>query len=58
MRIYIAGINGMVGSALARHFRELGHEVLGKSSRDLDFTDRIATFQELKQDKPRRSIEH
>ena len=42
----------MVGSALARHFRELGHEVLGKSSRDLDFTDRIATIQELKKDKP------
>ena len=42
----------MVGSALARHFRELGHEVLGKSSRDLDFTDRIATIQELKNEKP------
>ena len=52
MRIYIAGINGMVGSALARHFRELGHEVLGKSSRDLDFTDRVATIQELKKEKP------
>ena len=42
----------MVGSALARHFRQLGHEVLGKSSRDLDFTDRIATIQELKKEKP------
>ena len=42
----------MVGSALARHFRELGHEVSGKSSRDLDFTDRIATIQELKKEKP------
>ena len=42
----------MVGSALARHFRELGHEVLGKSSRDLDFTDRIATIQELKKERP------
>ena len=42
----------MVGSALAYHFRELGHEVLGKSSRDLDFTDRIATIQELKKERP------
>ena len=42
----------MVGSALARHFKELGYEVLGKSSRDLDFTDRIATIQELKKERP------
>ena len=42
----------MVGSALARHFRELGHEVSGKSSRDLDFTNRIATIQELKKERP------
>ena len=42
----------MVGSALARHFRELGYEVLGKSSKDLDFSDRFATIQELKREKP------
>ena len=36
MRIYVAGINGMVGSSIALEAREQGHEVIGKSSRELD----------------------
>jgi len=52
VKIYIAGINGMVGSAVARLAKKTGHEVLGKSSRELDLTDRIQTVQEIKNTKP------
>ena len=51
MRVYVAGIHGMVGSAVARHFREEGHEVLGKSSKEVNFLDRQATFDSLAQSK-------
>ena len=52
MRIYVAGINGMVGSSIALEARAQGHEVIGKSSRELDFTNRTAAFNELKEIKP------
>ena len=52
MRLYVAGINGMVGSAIALEAKSQGNEVLGKSSRELDFTDRNAVFAELKRVKP------
>ena len=52
MRIYIAGINGMVGSAIAEEALAQGHEVLGKSSKDLDLTQRELVFAELKSEKP------
>jgi GDP-L-fucose synthase len=48
MRIYIAGINGMVGSAIARECKLQGHQVLGKPSKELNFTDRAAVFAEFK----------
>jgi len=47
VKIYIAGINGMVGSAVARVAINSGHEVLGKSSNKIDFTDRALTFKEI-----------
>jgi GDP-L-fucose synthase len=47
MRVYIAGINGMVGRALAQEARSRSMQVLGGSSRDLDFRDRESTFKEL-----------
>ena len=47
MRIYIAGINGTVGSSLARKALDLGHEVFGKPSSELDFTNRTSTFHEI-----------
>ena len=47
MSIYVAGINGMVGSAVAEMARSRGQEVLGKSSSELNFMDRDATFREL-----------
>ena len=47
MRIYIAGINGMVGSALGFEAHAQNHEVQGKSSKEIDFTDREKTFSAL-----------
>jgi GDP-L-fucose synthase len=52
VKIYIAGINGMVGSAVARIANNAGHEVIGKSSINLDFTDRAATFGEIQFSNP------
>lgn len=42
----------MVGSAVARVASSSGHEVLGKSSDQLDLTDRLATFKEIKNTNP------
>jgi GDP-L-fucose synthase len=52
MRIYIAGINGMVGSAIALEAKVKGHEPIGKTSRELDLTDRGAVFKEIKEARP------
>jgi GDP-L-fucose synthase len=52
MRLYIAGLNGMVGSAIAEEAKKQGHEVLGKSSKELDLTNRDAVFGEMKSVKP------
>ena len=52
MRIYVAGINGMVGSTIALEAKTQGHEVLGKSSLELDLTNRNDTFLELISTKP------
>jgi len=35
--IYVAGINGMVGSALALEAKLQGYETIGKSSKELNF---------------------
>ena len=47
MKTYIAGINGMVGSSISRKLRDEKIEVFGKSSKELDFTNREDTFREL-----------
>jgi len=52
MRVYVAGIHGMVGSAVARHFRTEGHEVLGRTSQQVNFLDRALTFRDLIESKP------
>ena len=52
MRLYVAGIRGMVGSAIAEQARSDGWEVIGKSSRELDLTDRSAVFHEINQTSP------
>ncbi len=52
MRLYIAGIYGMVGSAIAEEARKQGHEVLGRSSTELNLTNRDAVFSEMNRLKP------
>lgn len=52
MRIYVAGINGMFGSAFSLEAKAQGHQVIGKPSSKLNFTDRKATFMELEDSKP------
>ena len=52
MRIYVAGINGMIGSAFSLEAKTQGHQVIGKPSSKLNFTDRKATFMELEDSKP------
>ena len=42
----------MVGSAIAEEAKKQGHEVLGKSSKELDLTNRAAVFTELTAIKP------
>ena len=48
----MAGINGMVGSAIAIEAISQNHQVLGKSSRELDLTNRKEVFQDLIHTKP------
>jgi len=52
MRMYIAGINGMVGSAIAIEAKSQGYDVVGKSSTDLDLTDRKSVFDEMNKFNP------
>ena len=52
MRIYVAGINGMVGSAIALEAKAQGHDVIGKSSKELDLTNRPAVFNEIRNTNP------
>lgn len=52
-KIYIAGIYGMVGSAIARILRAQGYtKILGHSSKELDLTDQKAVFDFFKAEKP------
>ena len=51
---YVAGHNGMVGSAIKRHLEASGFtSVIGESSKDLDLTDRVATFEYFAEHKPK-----
>lgn len=52
MRVYVAGIKGMVGSAIGLEAKAQNHEVFGKSSQELDFTNRDGVFRELARVKP------
>jgi len=52
MRIYVAGINGMVGSAIALEAKAQGYEPIGKTSKELDLTDRVAVFKEIQEVRP------
>lgn len=52
MTIYVAGIKGLVGSSLGELARSKGFKVEGRSSQELDFTDRDAVFEEILKVKP------
>lgn len=52
-KIYIAGHNGMVGSAIWRQLEEKGYQnLIGKSSKELDLRDQHAVMSFLKTEKP------
>jgi GDP-L-fucose synthase len=52
-RIYIAGLHGMVGSAIKRRLEREGyHNIVGHSSRELDLTNQAATADYFLAEKP------
>jgi GDP-L-fucose synthase len=52
-KIYIAGIYGMVGAAIARSLRAQGYQnIIGHSSKELDLTSQQAVFEFFKAEKP------
>lgn len=52
-KIYIAGHNGMVGSAIWRQLEEKGYQnLIGKSSKELDLRDQHAVMSFIKTEKP------
>ena len=52
-KIYIAGHKGMVGSACWRLLEKKGYNnLMGKSSKELDLKDQLATAQFFKEEKP------
>lgn len=52
MKIYIAGRYGMVGRAIEIEAHSRGFIVLGKSSKDLDLTNRQLVFDEIRDTSP------
>jgi GDP-L-fucose synthase len=52
-KIYIAGHNGMVGSAIARVLNASGYtNIIGKSSKELDLKNQTAVFNYIQTEKP------
>lgn len=52
-KIYIAGHNGMVGSAIWRQLEQKGyHNLVGRSSKELDLRDQHAVMSFFKNEKP------
>jgi GDP-L-fucose synthase len=52
MKIYVAGISGMVGSSVERAVISRGHEAVGFPSTKVNFLDRSKTFESLKDANP------
>jgi GDP-L-fucose synthase len=52
MKIYVAGKNGMVGSAISKAALLQNFEVVGKPSKELDLRVRDGVFEELTSEKP------
>ena len=52
-KIYIAGHRGLVGSAIWKNLSEKGYtNIIGKTSKELDLLDPIATAQFFEEEKP------
>src|SRR4051812_18293154 len=52
-KIYVAGMYGMVGGAIARTLKDRGfNNVIGYSSKELDLTNQEAVFKFFKKEKP------
>ena len=52
-KIYVAGSNGMVGSAIVRNLRNKGFEnIITKSSKDLDLRSQKEVFTFFETEKP------
>ena len=57
-KIYIAGHNGMVGSACLRALKAKGYKsIIGYSSKELDLRDQRAVFNMLEREKPEAVID-
>jgi len=57
MTILIAGATGLAGSAIYRELLKVGEKVVGISSKDVDLLNRKATFEYLKNLKPKVVID-
>ena len=57
MTILVAGVTGLAGSAIYRELLKLGEKVVGISTKDVDLLDRKATFEYLKNLKPKVVID-
>ena len=57
MTILVAGATGLAGSAIYRELLNLGEKVVGISTKDVDLLDRKATFEYLKNLKPKAVID-
>lgn len=56
-RFYVAGHRGLVGSAVARKLRSEGFtDVVGRTSSELDLTDRGAVFAFFRETRPRYAV--
>jgi GDP-L-fucose synthase len=53
MTILVAGATGLAGSAIYRELLKVGEKVVGISSKEVDLLDRKATFEYLKNLKPK-----
>ena len=57
MTILVAGSSGLVGSAIVRELVRLGEQYVGISTKELDLTNRDATFNFIKSIKPEKVID-
>jgi GDP-L-fucose synthase len=57
MTILVAGATGLAGSAIYRELLKVGEKVVGISSKEVDLLDRKATFEYLKNLKPKVVID-